>query len=98
MSFIAGYCIAARKLVALIKPKPRSMSLYRTLFGRDEQLLNQIKQCLRSYDRIGELLDVNKCLKLLDAFKNGSSVGIARDIKFIGSLATLSLTFRDLDI
>ena len=90
--------IAARKLVALIRPKPRSMSFYRTLLGRDQQLLSEIEQCLRSYDRLGELLDVNKCLKFLDAFKNGSSVGIARDTEFIGSLATLCLTFRDLDV
>ncbi len=78
-AFVAQNTVA-RNLVALIRPKPRSMSFYRTLLGRDEQLLSQIEQCLHSYNRLGELLDINKCLKFLEAFKKGSSQGhCARD-------------------
>jgi Asparagine synthase len=75
-------------------------SLYSSLFRNDEKLLTEIAECLGSYTTLHEVLNVEKCLRFLDKFKAGhrQAHSYRQETELLGSLATMCLSFRHLNL
>jgi hypothetical protein len=87
----------ARSVIGRTRRK-RSPSLYLTLLSGDERLCDEIADCLHSYGRLGQVLDANRCMRFLNMCKAGTFPAGIRETELLGSLASMCLAFKYLDL
>ena len=66
------------------------------IFQNDSGLFADVNETLYSFENLNEILDLNKCRRFLENFKNGKRVtkDFTTDLKLMGSLVTFCYSYR----
>ena len=89
--------VTPRKIKRFLKPIPRGTPGFNyCLYRSDDRLLAKIKESACSLRALSEILDVDKCLRLVHNFATDRLPQLSYDsqTELMGSLATMCLTFE----